>query len=430
MRLVHFPLSSPLQKSLALVGAGALTLLAASPGMAAEPVAQATATGLVLTVASTPTDSGTYRVTNDGTSEKASGANSPRITALGGQSALQAGTLAQDASTSVVDGAGRSAACAGLAGDGASLVEAGEGFCLSPDDNATINAGTVDLSGLQIVQADLLAGLDQQLQTALAPLLNAVLPAVSDGLAQGLTALGDLDVTLDLGAVQSQCSAVLGSAYGDSQLTDADLSVEVAGTDITLLALPVNPAPNTKVVTDTDQFLEAVVDGLQVQLSTALDGALDPVTPVLQDLQDALNDNILTALSDQLAPIEDNLLDVTLNKQVRPTDDSIEVTALDLRLLPAASQFVDLLDVEIGRSTCGPSGRVAAAPPTDSPSATPSDVPSPAVPTSIPAGEDAATSAATTDGSLNGLLATGAIVLVALLATAGGVVSFRRTLRG
>lgn len=415
---------STTRSTAALVSAAALVLVSAAPGTAAEPVAQATATGLVLTVANTPNDSGTYKVTNDGTRQTATGSNEPLISALGGQSFIQAGTLAQDATTSVVDGAGRSAACAGLAGDGATLAEAGDGTCLTPGNNAEINAGTIDLSDLQVVRADLLAGLDQQLQAALQPLLDAVLPAVSDGLEQALTALGDLDVTLDLGAIQSQCTASLGTADGDSQLVDSGLSVTIAGTKVDLVSLPVNPPPNTKVLTDLDVVVDAVLDGVREQLDTGLGGVLAPAGPLTQQLQDALVENVISALAPQLAPLEDNLLDGTLNKQVRPTEDSIEVTALDLAVVPAAADFgVDLLDLEIGKTTCGPSARVGT-PPT-----TPTPTPTPTVPTSVPAGEDAAPAAVTGDGSVNDLLATGALAGLAILAGGAGVAAYRRALR-
>ena len=63
------PLLTRSRRTLALAGAGALVALAASPGAAAAPVAQADATALVLTVLSTPADSGTVKATHDGADE-------------------------------------------------------------------------------------------------------------------------------------------------------------------------------------------------------------------------------------------------------------------------------------------------------------------------------------------------------------------------
>lgn len=424
-------LRPPLRPLAAMAVASGLVLLSAAPGVAAEPVARASATGLVLTVANTPNDSGSYVVTNDGTRETATGSNAPVIGALGGQSFITVGTLAQDAATTIVDERGRSVACAGLAGDGATLVSAADGgACLSPGDNATVNAGTIDLSGLTIVQADALAGLDQQLQAALQPVLSAVLPAVSDALATTLSSLGDLNLVLDIGAIQSRCSAAPGTADGDADIVDSGLYVEVAGNRVDLVSLPVDPPPNTKVLTDLDVVVTAVVDGVEEQLATGLGGALAPVGPLADQLEQAINDNVVSVLSEQLAPLEDNLLDGTLNKQVRPTRDSIEVTALDLSVLPAAEDFgVDLLSLEIGRSACGPSGRVAA-PPTTTPTPEPEPEPGPNVPTRVPAGlAEAAPTAATSDGSVNDHVATGALAVLGLLACGAGVAAYRRVLR-
>lgn len=419
------------RQALALAGAGALVLLAGSPGVAAEPVSQADATALTLTVLSTPTDSGTVTATNDGDDETVTGTREPLITALGNQPFINAGTLSQDATATVVNRAGRSAACAGLAGDGATLVAVDEGFCLTPGQNATINAGNLQLQDVTIVQSDLLAGLDQALQTALQPLLNAVVPAVQGGVQDVLTAIGDPTVALDLGAIQSQCTATVNGAQGDSQVTDASLFVQLPSIGrVDLVQLPTNAPPNTKVVTDLDVVLTAISDAVETELTTALTGVLAPLGPLVNDAVEALNANVVAQLADQLGPLEDNILDATLNKQTRGTR-SIEVTALDLRLLPAAADFgVDLLNVAIGRSSCGPNSRVGAPTPTPTETPTTPDTPdgTPAVPTSVPAGELGADLRQGSDGSINGQIATGAIVVLTLLTAAGGVYTFRRVL--
>ncbi|WP_148611531.1 hypothetical protein [Nocardioides rubriscoriae] len=428
MPTAPFPLLTRSRKTLALAGAGALIALAASPGAAAAPVAQADATALVLTVLSTPADSGTVKATHDGADETVVGQQNPLITALGNQSFINAGTLAQDATASVVDRRGRSAACAGLAGDGATLVSVDRGFCLDPGDNATINAGTLQLQDVQVVQSDLLAGLDQTLQAALQPLLGTVLPTVDSTLQTVLTGIGDPGIVLDLGAVQSQCAATTNGATGDSQLTDAGLYVDLPTIGrVDLVNLPTNPPPNTKVVTDLDVVVTAISDAVETELTTALTGVLAPAAPLVDQLVTALNANVIAVLADQLAPLEDNVLDATLNKQTRG-DRSIEVTALDVRVLPAASAFVDLVNVEIGRSSCGPNGRVAVDNPTPTPTPDPTD-PTPAVPTSVPAGELDLAGGATSSGDLNGRIATGGLVLMSALAAACGVYGFRRVLR-
>ena len=93
------------------------------------------------------------------------------------------------------------------------VVGVGEGGCLTPGQNVRLNAATVDLSGLRVLESEFLAGFDQQLQDALAPVLDQLLPALTDGLEQALTGLGDLGVFLDAGVIQSRCTAGPGTSF-------------------------------------------------------------------------------------------------------------------------------------------------------------------------------------------------------------------------
>ncbi|WP_134766871.1 hypothetical protein [Nocardioides sp. 1609] len=411
-----------------LAAAGGLVLLTAAPGAAAAPVARASATALTVSLAGTPAGSETYAVTHDGTRESSTGTRTPVVTALGGQSFASGSVLTQDATTSVVDGAGRSAACAGLAGRGAGVGAVGDGSCLTPGETLTIDAGTLDLSGLTIVRSDLLQGLDTELQDALAPLLDAALPAAQDGLATALTSLGDLGLTLDLDAVQSWCRGTSTSADGDSRLAGAEVAIAVAGERVELLSLPADPAPNTKLATNLDEVAATLTAALTTQLETGFDGVLAPAGVLLDELESALQENVLAAVAEQLAPLEDNLLDATLNKQVRAGRDSIEVTALDVEVLPAARQLgFEPLAVEVGRSTCGPSGRVVAPPVEQTPSAEPEAEPT--VPTSIPAGLAGGPTAAPADGGPGHRGAGAAVAALAVLAGAAGLASYRRAVR-
>lgn len=396
--------------------AGTMVLLTGAPALAAqEPVAQASATALRLTIAGTPADSGTYRVTNDGKKEKAEGSDSPAISVLGGQDFLQAGTLAQKARTQVRDGRGASAACSGLAGDGAVLLEVDEGSCLRPGDNLELEAGTVDLSQLQILRSDFLAGFDQQLQDALAPLLDPLLAGLQTALEQVLGAL-DARIVLDLGAVQSYCVARPGEVSGGTTLAGAGASLRLAGQELDLLNLPADPAPNTKLVTDLGEVVDLVLQALRTQFTEAIGGVLAPLGDLI-DQAEVLT-SALGTVGEQLAPLEDNLLDVTLNKQEKGRD-RIDVTALDVRVLPAAAAFgVELLDVEVGHSSCGPNGRVQPDEP-DEPAPTPTPTPEePQVPTSVPAGADGGSA-----------LGTGGLVALLVAALGAGVAATRRTLR-
>ena len=399
----------------AVFTAAAVLAISAGPALAAEPVAQASATALRLALGGTPTDSGTYTVTNDGKRETTTGSNEPAISALGGQSFIQTGTLSQDADTVIRDKRGFSAACAGLAGDGATLVEVAESGCLVPGENLALDAGSADLTGVQILGDQF----PQELQDALQPVLDPLLAGLTTAL-QTVLGGGDIALGLDLGAVQSFCTAEPGTAAGDSDLTDVSLFATLGGTRIDLVELPTNPPANTKVVTDLGVVVQEVLDALRTEFETAIDGALGPLTAVIDEAE--VLAEALGQVGEQLAPLEENILDITLNKQEFPTDDSIVVTALDLNLLPAAETAgFEVLSAQIGESACGPNSRVAADP---TPQPNPDPTPQP-VPTSVPAGVE---SAGPSDG---GLGAGGNLALLALVALSAGagVASYRRSLR-
>lgn len=404
----------------AVLTTAAVMGVSAGPAFAADPIAQASATGLRLSIAGTPTDSGTYTVTNDGETETTSGSDEPAISVLGDQPFIQAGTLAQKADTVIRNRDGFSAACAGLAGDGAVLVEVDEGTCLVPGENLALNAGTADLRDVQILGDQF----PQELQEALAPVLDPLLDGLSTALETVLDA-GGIELGLDLGAIQSFCTAEPGSAQGDSDLTDASLFATLGDMRIDLVELPTNPPPNTKVVTDLGVVVQEVLDALRTEFETAIDGALGPLTAVIDGAE--VLAEALGQVGEQLAPLEENILDVTLNKQEAPSDDSIVVTALDLRLLPVAAEQAgfDPLAVQIGESACGPNSRVANNPDPD-PEPDPEPNPEQPVPTAVPAGVE---SAGPADASLG---AGGNLALLALVALSAGagVASYRRSLRG
>ncbi|WP_372736148.1 hypothetical protein [Nocardioides sp.] len=408
-------------RRLASLGAvTALCLAQAGPALAATVVAQANATGLELTIGGSTNNTGTFTATHDGTTGKTSGNNQPLITALGGQSFIQAGTLAQDAVATVEGKKGVSAACAGLAGDGATLVEAGDGECLSGGDNLNLTAATLDFSDLTLVQSGLLAGIDPviaQLMEALSPVFSGLQGALQ----QALTAL-DGEVVLDLGAVQSTCEADPDSATGDAGVANSGAYVSIGGQKLTLVDLPAKPDPNTKILTNLDKVAQLVQDDISAELKSFLQGEFGAVAGATDAVFDAIIDNVIAQIAPQLAPLEENILDGTLNKQVKPSSNSIIVTALDLRVLPAAAEFgVEFLSIEIGRSHCGPNSRVTGTPNNpDNPNnpnnpSNPGNPGNPQVPTSVPAGAE---------GS-NAMLSLGMLLL---LAGGSGLAVYRRLL--
>ena len=404
--------------------AGLLVALTAAPAGAATVLARADATAAMVSAGGQSTGTGTYAVTRTAAGESSTGANRPVVSALTGQSFLSAGVLAQDATTKLSGRAGTSAACAGLAGRGATVAQAGDGACLTPGETLSLQAGSLDLSRLRIVESTVLQGLDQQAQDALRPVLGPVLSGLQTALQTGLSQLGDPGVFLDLGAAQSRCTAQPGTATGDVELAGVGAYARVAGRRVDLLSLPVHPAPNTHVATNLSAVAEAVEAALRDQLSSSLDGSLSGLGAVV-DRAEVLN-GVLAQLGAQLAPLEQNVLDATLNAQVRKGADAVEVTALDLKVLPAAAGFgFEPLAVRIGRSACGPADRLApvAKPAPAAPPARPRAAPR--LPTTVSAG------LAHGDGPADSPSRRAALGLAALLAVAAtaGLADYRRRLR-
>ncbi|MFJ9392335.1 hypothetical protein ACIRON_26180 [Nocardioides sp. NPDC101246] len=401
----------------AVAAAAAMVALSAAPASAAT-VSQASATALSLELAGTgATDSGTYAVTNDGTTESAEGTNEPLITALGGQDAIHIGTLAQDA---VATKDATSAACSGIAGDGATLVAAGSGDCLSGGDNISLDAASLDFSDLEVIRSDLFQGADSQLQELGKPVQDQITSALAQLLAPLVDGLDGAGLYVDLGAVQSSCTADDDTATGDSTIASSSAYVVMPGGDrVTLVDLPVEPAVNQKVVTDLSGVVDAVMAGLRTQLTKGLDGALADLTQVTDAIQEQVLNTLLTSLEEQLAPLEDNVLDITLNAQNR-SSGAITVTALDAKVLPAAEAFVggSLAHLTIGTSSCGPNSPVTKTVVNNPPKA---DNPPASVPTVVTAGMESYD-----DGSAGRI----ALVTLLLLAAAGaGVATYVRMLR-
>ncbi|MFE7224615.1 hypothetical protein ACFU7D_07520 [Nocardioides sp. NPDC057577] len=401
----------------AVAAAAAMVALSAAPASAAT-VSQASATALSLELAGTgATDSGTYAVTNDGTTESAEGTNEPVITALGGQDAIQVGTLAQNA---VANKDATSAACSGIAGDGATLVAAGSGDCLSGGDNVSLDAASLDFSDLRVIQSDLFQGMDTEVQDALKPFQDQITAGLMQLLAPAIEGLDGAGLYVDLGAVQSSCTADDDTASGDSTIANSSVYVVAPGGDrITLVDLPVEPGVNQKVVTDLSGVTDAVLKGLRTQLTNGLDGALSPIDPVVDQLQKQVLNTLLTSLQEQLAPLEENVLDITLNAQDR-SPGAITVTALDAKVLPAAEAFVggSLAHLTIGTSSCGPNSPATKTVVNNPPKA---DNPPASVPTVVTAGVESYD-----DGSAGRI----ALVTLLLLAAAGaGVATYVRMLR-
>ncbi|MCW2827088.1 MAG: hypothetical protein JWQ67_704 [Marmoricola sp.] len=400
-------------------GAATLSVLAIAPAMAAAPIAQAGANAVTLSIAGNGQGSGDVTATHDGSTETRSGSSTPPLDVLNGQKVLNAGVLAQEA-TAGADST--SAACAGLAGNGGSVVQIGDSSCLTPGTPVNATLGSLDLNDLVVADpASALAPLNQVTE----PILTQLAGPISDAVAQVRAQFGDLGLVAGFGAVEGRCTAQLGSADGDAILADAQVSVvlpeQAPQRSVVLLDLPLHPKPNTHLTTNLSDVLDMIAAALTTNLNSSIDGAGAP----LNALVDAFQENIVTAVRNDveanLAPLEQNLLDVTLNRQTRTGDDAIKVRALDLSLLPVAQQQLGapLVNLQIGNAACGPSGRIAAV-------AAPAASAAPAaIPTGVSAGyESVPTQYADPGDSSTNTVVLGAFAL--LVATSAGWVAFRR----
>ncbi|MCG5446545.1 hypothetical protein NIE79_005245 [Micromonospora sp. NIE79] len=180
-----------------LAGGLAMVVLAASPAMADTSQSSASALQISL-LGGGLASSGTASATNDGTTESISGNQNPPLGVLGGQTVITAGVLGQSVRAF---NDGTSAACAGVLGTGGSITIGPGGSCLvTPGAGVTLTLGTSGLATISLV-AD---------------------------------------------AIYSSCTATSSpSATGTASLVNARIVSTILGIETTLLALPVNPAPNT-----------------------------------------------------------------------------------------------------------------------------------------------------------------------------------------
>lgn len=401
-------MTSRLSRTAAVSGAVALAALASSPAFAATTVAQSSANAVTVEVAGEGADSGTVSATHNGKRENVTGETQPPVGVLGGQSLLNLGTLHQDARARVNGQRGVSEACAGVAGDGATVAEVGSGNCLTGGDNIGFSIANLDLSDTVVFNPGTALGdLDPQLEPLRQVLFDEVTAAVADGLAP----LDQVQIAGTSGVIEAQCMADTRSASGDAQIADAQITATLAGEELVLAAFDPDPAPNTKVVTDLDKVANLVIDSVEASLEESFAQSAELRT-LTEPLQRQVIDAVVGQVSDQLAPVEQQALDITLNRQVRPTANSIEVTAIAADVLPAATEQLGApaVSADIANVTCGPASRVGN-PPQDNP-----DQSLPEVPTVIDSGAEGA------DGDHTAAAVAGSLAAVSVL----GLIGYRR----
>jgi hypothetical protein len=343
----------------AVVAAVTLGLVAAAPAIAAAPVSQSGANAITVKLAGNGQGTGNTTATNDGSTEKKTGDATPPISVLQGQSLFQGGALAQEA-TAGADG--HSAACAGLAGNGGSVVNIGGSSCLDPGDEVHATLSSLDLSHLVVADpASALAPLNTALTTALGS-LAPLTSAINQGLTAAQAQVGDLGLVAGFGAIEGRCTASPDSADGTAHLVDAHVTLQAPGQDVNLLDLPVDPPPNTHLTTNLSAVLDSVLDAVDTDLDNSLDGNASALTALTSQLRTQVVAQIHDQVESNLAPLEQNVLDVVLNKQTR-TSGAIKVNAIDMQILPAAEAQVGASagEIQIGNVACGPNGRVVQA---------------------------------------------------------------------
>lgn len=367
----------------AVVGAASLAALATAPAFAADPDSQASAQSLNLTIAGQSGISQLITATNNGTTESKNDSSTvPTIAGvLPNNSFLGAGVAPQDAGANAD---GTSYACAGIAGQGGGIVHTGNKSCDINGVPLTLTLGKLTLGSVALdpqgalTQAisenggsALLTGLDTLVSTLQTQLVSKIASGI------GSTPL-DLSLSGTVSAIEADCQATPTGATGAAHLVDSQggsantpITATIAGQKLTLVDLPANPPPNTHLLVNLDTVSQTIVNALKTELNDSVIGAdlaqlAGPLSTTLHTLQSQVLAQLVKQLQPVLNPLQQNVLDVTLNKQVSSdAGRKIDVTALDLQVLPAAAQFTgsSLISGQLGHVTCGPNaGRVAAAP--------------------------------------------------------------------
>ncbi|MFL6061810.1 MAG: hypothetical protein ACJ72E_11305 [Marmoricola sp.] len=420
----------------AIFGAAAISALAVAPVFAAsEPVSQASAQSLQLSIGGTSAVTQLLTSTNDGKTETRNNASTlpPLAGLIPGDNALSLGVAVQQAKANADS---TSYACAGIAGTGGGLVTVGTSSCNIDGKPLTVGLGSLNLDLTHLIGGD--GAITSALNNALGPVV-AQLGNALDGVVTQLTSalkgagLGDIGITGGLAAVEATCTADPSGAQGDAQIVDTSghhtipISLTLPGVAQPLVLanldvdLPGKPG-GTDVIIHLDQATQAIINAVKDELATALGGKIatlgNVVGPILQTVQDSLVTALVNALKPALQAISDNILKLVVN-DVTPGDGgkSVTATALKVVVLGGAAQFTGsaLISGTIGKVTCGPN-RAVAGPPTTPP---PSEQP-PGTPTVVDSGLSGA-SHTTRDV----LMATTALML---LAGTAGLVGYRRLL--
>ena len=340
------------------IGVAAVGIIAVTPAMAAAPISQAGANAITVSIAGNEQGSGNVTAKNDGSAETKTGDTEPTVGVLGGeQNLIRSGVLAQEATATAKNGTGRSAACAGAAGAGGSVVRIGDTECLKSDQGtARLSIASLDLSNSFLINPNSALG---EVDTApISTVVGEVTSALAGGVSDASEDLANLGLSVNLDAISAHCNAGPGTAGGDSDFSDTNVALNVPGQEpVVVQRLKAHYPPNTDVFVDIADAADVILAMIEDDLRTSLQGAFAPLADeVVSPVREALINEVLSQVQGQLQPLSDNLLRLTLNKQSRPSPDAIRVSALDLAVVPAAEEQVGgpLAGVQIGNVVCGP----------------------------------------------------------------------------
>jgi hypothetical protein len=423
----------------AIIGAATVSTLAVAPAFAAAATSQATAQSLQLSIAGNSAISQKVTATNNGSGEVKNNANTlPTLASvLPNTNLLGVGVAPQQAGA---NSDGTSFACAGIAGTGSTgaIVNVGKSACNIDGSPLTIDLASLDLGSVLLGDGAIttalnnIPGIGAILQT-LGVQLTQLVAQISDALEP--TPLGEITLGGSLSAIEGACTANPDAAQGDTHLVDTSggsnatpIAATLPGVQgpIVIANLPANPPPNTHVLVDLDTVTQTLVTALTTEIETVLQGQLANagLGAALQTIQDQLLVPLVAQLQPLLQALQDNILDITLNKQSKgDSGRSIDLTALDLQVLPAASQFTgsSLISGQIGHVTCGPNTRATTTPTTPNNPNNPKNPNKPDVPNVVDSGL-----AGHEDHTARNVL--GATAALMLLAGTAGLMGYRRML--
>lgn len=405
----------------ATIGAVSVAVLAAGPAMAATTVSQASAQALTLSAVGNSIITQTVTATNDGkTQTKNNGSTIPPLVgAIPTNNIISAGAVVQDAQA---NSNSTSAACAGLAGQGATggVATIGQNGCINGTNPVSLQLGNLQLGtatmdttsvvGQLVSSIPLLNGLPALLQTSLINAINTALANTPLSLGLGGS----------LGVISAHCQANPTSATGTANITDSNITLNIPGQPpIVLTSLPAHPSVNEQVILNPNALVTNIRDALVSELNNAIQGQLAAVGGLVASaaaqIQGALVVPLQTALAPLLTAINTNIASLTLNEQTSPAPGkaapSIKVTALDLKVLPVLGN--NGIQATIGNVECGPNVKAAVVTPTPSPTKTPTGK----VPTGIESGLAGGSNTGTIIAAMSVLLAAGG---------AAGTAAYRR----